>query len=235
MTGVRQKPAPRMTTASAERAWYLADIENVKAERKKFGVETRQLEEQVKSDAYDRMLRESGPRGRREYDFTDEVSAESSADLVATLSEWLHESERGVLVRLNTPGGDEVAGLAIIDFIRVMNSAGWTIDTLALGQASSMGSVLLQAGATRYVAEHSVLLIHESRTFGEDAPVMEKLSDMKARMRLGEMLERSCNDLLAARSTFVDTDALVEHYGSEDWWLTAGESLFFGFADAIWT
>lgn len=236
MTGRRQEPPLRkISRESAERDWLLADIENVKAERLKFGVETKQIREQVKTDEYNRMLRETDSRGRREYDFADEVDWESSAEIIAVLSDWVEESDAPILVRLNTPGGDEVGGLAIVDFIRAANNAGARIDTLALGQASSMGSVLLQAGKTRLVSKHAVVLIHESRTFGEDAPVMEHLSNMEDRVELGKLLERMCNDLLAERSTFESGEALAVHYGSKDWWLSADEAVSYGFADTIWT
>lgn len=217
---------------SPEREFNIAGAESFKAEAKKLRAEEAWLRESTKEMQYDRMLRETDARARREYDFAVDVSWESSRDLIAELSDWVAESDDPILLRLNTPGGDEIAGLAIVDFVR---SLPLTVDTLAIGEASSMGSILLQAGATRYITPHAVVLIHESRTFGEDAPIMEKLSDAADRIRLGKMLEQSCNALLAERSVFDgDVDALAAWYGSSDLWLAADDAVSLGFADAVW-
>lgn len=216
------RPAPRRE--SAEKRWYEAGIKDLDAERLYYQEETKRLR-------YERMERDTGPRGRREYDFAEDVERESAAELIYQLSEWVSESASPILVRINTPGGDETAGLAIVDFIRSLSVQ---VDTLGMGEVASMGSVLLQAGDTRYLQPSCVMLIHESRTFGQDAPVMEKLTDMKSRVRLGDMLERRSNELLAERSVFSDADELAYHYAASDWWLAADEAIALGFADAIW-
>lgn len=198
---------------AAERAYYAAETARLKAEA---------------------LERESRARGRRTYDITTEVTSEVAADVFDALSSWAYESDDAILLRIMTPGGDEIAGLAIVDFVRNLRAEGVPIDTLALGWAASMGSVLLQAGEHRWVAPHAVLLIHEGRTFAEDAPPVEKLSDMRARMRLGQLMEDACNELLAERSVFGSAEELATAYGSADWWLTADEAVELGFADEVW-
>lgn len=226
---------PRPRRQSAENRWYEASTEALNEERLKHRAEAAVLREQAKAAVRERREWESDDRARREYDFNRDVSSKSAGRLIATLSDWAKEkpAER-ITVRLMTPGGDEVAGLAVVDFLRALRDRGTPVDTLALGEAASMGSVLLQAGEVRYIAPNAVVLIHESRTFGEDAPVMEHLSNMEDRVELGKMLERLCNEILAERSVFGSGEELAKYYGSKDWWMTAEQAIEFGFADEMW-
>jgi ATP-dependent protease ClpP protease subunit len=215
--------------------WNEASIADMDAERRKFADEARYYREEIARLQYERMERETWSRSRRVYDFAKPVEYRSAYRLIETLSDWSHEKPEGrITLRIMTPGGDEIAGLAIVDFVLGLRARGTPVDTLVIGEGASMGSVLMQCGETRYVTRNAFILIHESRTFGEDAPMMEKLSDAKSRIRLGEMLEERSNALLAERSVFDSGELLAAHYGSSDWWLTAQEAIDHGFADAIW-
>lgn len=228
------KTTDRPRGPNAETRWYEAGIRALDSERLKHAAEAAYLREDTRRLVRERREWESDARARRTYDFSEPVEYESAARLIETLSDWAAESDRRITLRLMTPGGDEISGLAIVDFVLAVRAGGVPVDTLALGEAASMGAVLLQCGEVRYVAPSSVVLVHESRTFGEDAPVMEKLSDMESRLRLGHLLEERCNGLLAERSVFGSAEELAAHYGSSDWWLTAEEAVKFGFADALW-
>lgn len=230
----RKAADPPKRHPSIQTRWNEASIADMDAERRKFADEAAYYREETARLRYEKMERETWERARRTYDFATDVSYESAYELIATLSDWTHENGDPIVLRIMTPGGDEIAGLAVVDFVLSLRSGGVSVDTLVLGEGSSMGSVLMQCGEQRYVAPNAVILIHEARTYGEAAPLMEKLSDMKSRVRLGDILEERCNDLLAERSTFESGKALAKHYGSKDWWLTAQEAVEFGFADAIW-
>ncbi len=65
---------------------------------------------------------------------------------------------------LNSPGGCEYNGLAIYDALRSTKSK---INITVYGDASSMGSVILQAGDKRYLSTNSMVLIHDG-TFSYD-------------------------------------------------------------------
>jgi ATP-dependent protease ClpP protease subunit len=145
------------------------------------------------------------------------------------------ESKKPILLRINTPGGDEIAGLSVVDFVLGVRQGGVPIDTLVMGEGASMGSILMQCGETRYITQSSVVLIHESRYFFEDSKWVEKISDLEERLRLGRLLERRANELIAERSVFDgNVEELMAAYGSSDWWLTAEEAVWLGFADEIW-
>ena len=65
-----------------------------------------------------------------------------------------------IIIYLNTPGGSVRAGLAIYDTMQYVNPA---VQTWCVGQAYSMGAVLLAGGESgkRYALPHSSILIHQ--------------------------------------------------------------------------
>lgn len=221
MKGATRKPL------TAEDRWFEAAAEALHAERDKLQVETELLR-------YEVMELRTWERARRTYDLTVDVSEESARDVIATLSDWAAESAERITVRMVCPGGDVVAGLAIYDFIIGLRREGTPIDTLALGWAASMGSVLLQAGERRYIAPNASVLIHESRTVNsDDSTWAEKISDAADRLRWEQDLDRRCDAILAERSVLSVRD-LRARYARKDWWLTARECVAYGFVDSLW-
>jgi len=219
----------------AETRWYEAGILALQAEERKHVAEGAYYSEDTLRLVHERMERDTLDRGRRCYDFIGEVTDKSGADVIATLSDWSTENRRRILLRLFSPGGDVVAGLAVYDFVKQLQAAGIPVDTAALGWAASMATVLLQAGETRFVAFNSFVLIHEARTYYEE-PFMEKISDTEQRVLFGRMLEDRCTRILCERSAFT-TQELADHpmvKGHQDWWIPAQEAIELGFADEIY-
>ena len=70
------------------------------------------------------------------------------------------DPEKDIMLYINSQGGHVSAGLAIYDTMQYLNCE---VATLCMGQASSMGSFLLAAGAKgkRYALPHSKVLIHQ--------------------------------------------------------------------------
>ncbi len=68
--------------------------------------------------------------------------------------------ESDISLYIHTPGGEVAAGMAIYDTMQYVKSA---VSTICLGQASSMGAVLLAAGAAgkRFALPHSRIMIHQ--------------------------------------------------------------------------
>lgn len=218
-TGKEERPR------SFEDRWYAEAIAALRSERGKNDAETELAR-------YTLMELRTFERARRTYDLTVEVSDESAAELISTLSDWDAESRDRITVRLMTPGGDIVSGLAIYDFVTGLRAAGTPVDTLALGWAASMGSILLQMGERRYIAPNASVLIHETRTT-YDGGWTEKITDAEDRIRFEQDLERRCNAILARRSELTVAE-LRERYARKDWWLTARETVALGFADELW-
>jgi len=71
-------------------------------------------------------------------------------------------ANKPITIILNSPGGDETAGLAIYDAIRSCNSY---VVVKVIGQACSMGSIILQAGDERIMMPNAICMIHYGTTF----------------------------------------------------------------------
>ena len=70
------------------------------------------------------------------------------------------DPDKDIFMYVNSPGGDVMAGLAVYDTMQYIKP---DISTICLGQAASMGAVLLAAGSPgkRHALPHSTLLIHQ--------------------------------------------------------------------------
>ena len=88
---------------------------------------------------------------------------ESDLDLLVVAQLLFLQSEdpeKEIALYINSPGGQVTAGLAIYDTMRYIRP---DIVTLCIGQAASMGSLLLAAGAKgkRYALPHARIMIHQ--------------------------------------------------------------------------
>lgn len=88
---------------------------------------------------------------------TDDVANVMTAQLLFLESE---DPERDIFFYINSPGGGVTAGLAIYDTMQYIRPE---ISTVCVGQAASMGAVLLAAGAKgkRFALPHSRIMIHQ--------------------------------------------------------------------------
>jgi ATP-dependent Clp protease protease subunit len=88
---------------------------------------------------------------------TDEMANLVTAQLLFLESE---DSERDIYFYVNTPGGSVTAGLAIYDTMQYVKPQ---ISTVCIGQAASMGAILLASGAKgkRYALPHARIMIHQ--------------------------------------------------------------------------
>jgi ATP-dependent Clp protease, protease subunit len=88
---------------------------------------------------------------------TDDVANVIAAQLLFLESE---DPDRDVFFYINSPGGSVTAGLAIYDTMQYVRPQ---ISTVCVGQAASMGAVLLAAGAKgkRFALPHSRIMIHQ--------------------------------------------------------------------------
>jgi ATP-dependent Clp protease protease subunit len=88
---------------------------------------------------------------------TDEVANLITAQLLFLESE---DPERDIFFYINSPGGSVTAGLAIYDTMQYVRPQ---ISTVCVGQAASMGALLLAAGSKskRYALPHSRIMIHQ--------------------------------------------------------------------------
>lgn len=146
------------------------------------------------------MVVEQTSRGERAYDIysrllKDNVIFLGSAidDQVASLviAQMLfleaEKPEKDIYLYINTPGGSITAGLAIYDTMQYVKP---DVSTIALGQAASMGAVLLAGGAKgkRFALPNSRVLLHQPLMSGLQGQASDIDIHAKDIMRLRERL-----------------------------------------------
>lgn len=119
------------------------------------------------------MVVEQTARGERSYDIYSRLLKERVVFLVGSIEDHVAnvivaqllflESEnpdKDIHLYINSPGGSVTAGLAIYDTMQFVKPA---VSTMCVGQAASMGALLLAGGATdkRFCLPHSRLMIHQ--------------------------------------------------------------------------
>ena len=119
------------------------------------------------------MVVESSGRGERAYDIYSRLLKDRVVFLVGQVEDYMAnlivaqllflESEnpdKEISLYINSPGGAVTAGMAIYDTMQFIKPS---VNTVCIGQAASMGSLLLTAGATggRYALPHSRIMIHQ--------------------------------------------------------------------------
>jgi ATP-dependent Clp protease protease subunit len=151
------------------------------------------------------MVVEQTSRGERAYDIYSRLLKENIiflgtpiddtvANLVIAQMLFLaaEDAQRDISLYINSPGGSISAGLAILDTMRFVEP---DIVTICVGQAASMGAVLLAAGAKgkRYSLPHSRILIHQPSMSGLAGQAADIDIYAKEILRMREIL----NDILA--------------------------------------
>ena len=119
------------------------------------------------------MVIEQTPRGERSYDIYSRLLKERVIFLVGQVEDHMAnlvvaqmlflESEnpdKDIHLYINSPGGSVTAGMAIYDTMQFIKP---DVSTLCIGQAASMGSLLLTAGAEgkRHCLPNSRVMIHQ--------------------------------------------------------------------------
>lgn len=119
------------------------------------------------------MVIEQTPRGERSFDIYSRLLKERVIFIVGPIEDHMAnlvvaqllflESEnpdKDISIYINSPGGSVTAGLAIYDTMQFLKP---DISTLCVGQAASMGAVLLAAGTKgkRFSLPHSRVMIHQ--------------------------------------------------------------------------
>jgi ATP-dependent Clp protease protease subunit len=119
------------------------------------------------------MVVEQTPRGERAFDifsrllkeriiFLPSYIEDDMANLVIAQLLFLEaeDADKDVYLYVNSPGGAVTAGLAIYDTMQYIKPA---VATICMGQAASMGALLLCAGAKgkRFALPHSRIMIHQ--------------------------------------------------------------------------
>jgi ATP-dependent Clp protease protease subunit len=179
---------------------------------------------------------EQTARGERSYDIYSRLLKDRVVFVVGPIDDYMAnvvvaqllflESEnpdKDVHLYINSPGGIVTAGLSIYDTMQFIKP---DVSTICLGQAASMGSLLLAGGAKgkRYCLPHSRIMIHQpSGGFQGQASdidihareilkIRERLNKIMSK-HTGQSVERIERDM--ERDHFMEAEAAVE-YGLVD-------------------
>ncbi|MBU1184157.1 MAG: ATP-dependent Clp endopeptidase proteolytic subunit ClpP [Proteobacteria bacterium] len=152
----------------------------------------------------------------------DEVSNLVIAQMLYLESE---DPDKEIFFYLNTPGGHVSSGLAIFDTMQYIKPA---VATVCMGQAASMGALLLAAGqkGKRYALPHSRILIHQPLGgFSGQATDI----DIQAReiLRLKEDLNQILAELTGQPMKKITADT------ERDYYMTGAQAREYGIIDEI--
>ena len=125
--------------------------------------------------------------------------------------------EKDIFLYINSPGGSTTAGLAIYDTMQYVKP---DVATIALGQAASMGAVLLAGGAKgkRFALPHSRVLLHQplmAGLQGQAADIDIHAKDIvRVRQRLDQILANHTGQSIEKIHDDSDRDFILEAEGA---------------------
>lgn len=184
------------------------------------------------------MVVEQTGRGERSYDIysrllqdriifigtgiNDEISNLVIAQLLFLQSQ---DSKKDISIYVNSPGGSVTAGLAIYDTMQFIEC---DIATYGVGQAASMGAVLLTAGTKgkRYALPNSRIMIHQpwGGAEGKASDIQIAAEEiLRLKTRLNEILASHCGKTVKALTA--DTE--------RDFFMSADEAKKYGLVDEV--
>ena len=184
------------------------------------------------------MVVEQTARGERAYDIYSRLLKERVIFLVGPIDDYVanvvvaqllfleaENPEKDISLYINSPGGVVTAGLAIYDTMRFIKP---DVSTICVGQACSMGSFLLAAGAKgkRYALPNSRVMIHQP-SGGAQGKATDIAIQAKEILYLREKL---------AREYAANTGKSVEQIEKDlerDLFMNAEESKAYGLIDAV--
>ncbi len=181
---------------------------------------------------------EQTPRGERAYDIysrllkdriillgfpiDDHIANLTVAQLLFLESE---DPEKDIYLYINTPGGSVTAGMAIYDTMQYIKP---DVVTICVGQAASMGAVLLAAGTKgkRYALPHSRIMIHQpiGGIQGQATDIIIHAEEIKR-------IKRMLNEILS-KHTGKPLDK-IEKDVERDYFMSAKEAQEYGIVDKV--
>jgi ATP-dependent Clp protease, protease subunit len=184
------------------------------------------------------MVIESSARGERAFDiysrllkdriiFLGDAIEDNVANLIIAQLLFLEseDPEKDIQLYINSPGGVVTSGLAIYDTMRYLRAP---VSTICIGQAASMGAVLLAAGAPgkRYALPNARIMIHQgSGGFRGNTPDVE--IQMREMLHLTDRLMH-----ILAEHTGQEFDK-VKRDSERDYFMSAEEAKAYGLVDEV--
>ena len=184
------------------------------------------------------MVVEQTNRGERSYDIYSRLLKERIIFITGPVEDHMatlvcaqllfleaENPKKEIAIYINSPGGVVTAGMAIYDTMQFIRPA---VSTLCIGQAASMGSLLLAAGekGMRFATPNARIMVHQpSGGFQGQASDIERHAQDIIKMK------RRLNDVYVTH-TGQDYET-VEKTLDRDHFMTADEALSFGLIDRV--
>ena len=184
------------------------------------------------------MVVEQTPRGERAYDifsrllkeriiFLPSYIEDDMANLVIAQMLFLEaeDPDKDVYLYVNSPGGSVTAGLAVYDTMQYIKPS---VATICMGQAASMGALLLCAGAKgkRFALPHSRIMIHQPL-----AGVQGQATDIDIQAREILRIRDELNRILVSHTgQAVDR---IRQDTDRDFFMTAEQAKEYGIVDDV--
>ncbi len=177
-------------------------------------------------------------RGERTYDiysrllkdriiFLGSEVNDAVADVIAAQLLFLEseEPEQDIHLYVNSPGGSVTAGLAIYDTMQYVTP---DVSTMCVGQAASMGAVLLTAGAPgkRFALPHSRIMLHQPL-----GGVQGQATDIDIHAREVLRIREELNNILMKHTG--QTMKKIEKDTDRDMFMTSKQALDYGVIDEV--
>jgi ATP-dependent Clp protease, protease subunit len=171
-------------------------------------------------DIYSRLLKDR-------IVFLDGPINDVTADLVVAQMLFLEsqDPEKDINLYVNSPGGGVTAGLAIYDTMRYIRP---DVQTICMGQAASMGALLLTAGSAgkRFVLPSSRVLVHQPW-----GGVQGQATDIGIQAREIVRMKRMIIDYFAEHTG--KSKEVIEKDLERDYFMSAQESVEYGIVDQV--
>ena len=183
---------------------------------------------------------EQTSRGDRPYDIYSKLLSDRIVFLGMPIDDYVanyiiaqllfleaEDPDKDLFMYINTPGGSVTAGLAIYDTMQYIKP---DVQTICLGQAASMGAMLLAAGAKnkRFALPHSRIMIHQP-----SGGFQGQSTDIQMQAR--EILKiREALDAILAKHTGQKKEKIREDT-ERDHFMTGEEAKAYGLIDSVIT
>ena len=186
------------------------------------------------------MVVEQSARGERAYDIYSRLLKERVIFCIGPVEDYManlivaqllflesENSEKDIYLYINSPGGVVTAVMSIYDTMQFIKP---DVSTLCIGQAASMGAVLLAGGAAgkRFVLPHSRVMIHQPL-----GGYQGQASDIEIHAREILKIRAELNGILAKHTG--QSLERIEKDTDRDNFMTAEDAKAYGLVDGILT
>jgi ATP-dependent Clp protease protease subunit len=184
------------------------------------------------------MVVEQTARGERAYDIYSRLLKERLVFIVGPVEDQMAnlivaqllylESEnpdKDIQLYINSPGGSVTSGLSIYDTMQFVNC---DVSTICMGQAASMGALLLGGGTNgkRYALPHSRIMVHQP-----SAGFQGQATDIDIHAKETMELKRRLNEIMARHTG--QTVETIEKDLERDHFMSGEQAVQYGLIDTV--